>query len=137
MFIDMLYIYIACGYVLLSLVIYFVAFLLIKKTGILAKFSNIFDVLRDDSPYSTMRAALLYFQFMFVPAFLYVWAKISIHNWQIAAPELVGVLFLIIFFSKVVSKKLEQADALPIIGSVKSVGPVSGVPANAAPLEQR
>ena len=121
MFIDMLYIYITGGYVLLSLVIYFIAFLLLKKTGILAKFSVLFDVLRDDSTYSTMRAALLYFQFMFVPAFLYVWAKISIHNWQIAAPELVGVLFLIIFFSKVVSKKLEEADSLPVIGKMSGI----------------
>lgn len=55
---------------------------------------KIFDFLRDDSPYSTMRVTVFLIQVLFFPCFVYTWTYLSITKQMIMnVPD--GVIWLV------------------------------------------
>jgi hypothetical protein len=115
MFIDLWILGTIGAVVFLSWIIVLFLIIKIRKEGKPSVIGKLFDFLKDDSPYSTIRLAITYFTILFVPVYLYVWATISIQGKSIQEPSLTGFLFLCIFFFKMMEKRIENGYGLPSI----------------------
>jgi len=124
MFIELWILGIVGAVVFLSWIVILFLIIKIRKNGISSTgIGRIFDFLKDDSPYSTMRLAITYFTVLFVPSYLYVWAKISLEAKSVQEPALTGFLFLCIFFFKMMEKRIENGYGLPSIPGVGALKP--------------
>ena len=82
--------------------------------------ADLTSFLRDDSPYSTMRIAMLLIIVIFVPCFTYVWVKVSLEIQALAeVPTGVQWLLGVLLGAKIAQKVIEIGpDAITAIKGV-------------------
>jgi hypothetical protein len=75
------------------------------------KLAKLFSFLKDDSPYSTMRTAVMLTIGLFIPAFVYQWTDISAKAQRLQdIPESVMWLLGVLLSGKVIQKGIEVAQ---------------------------